>query len=149
MAESTFNNLLSLLYIQELKEQYIEGGPTEVAITEVDVLHRRFVCSEALAVEHRTLRGIKCVLFSLLYSTLLYSTLLYSTLLDSTRLSALRPFPSLCICFSAVVPPRTGQSRQMHRLRHWLLRFILDYLSSYGLQAPSAGVGHGAVRGLD
>lgn len=64
MTESLFNNLLSLLYIQELKEQYIEGGPTEVAITEVDVFHRRFVCSEALALEHRTLRGIKCVLFA-------------------------------------------------------------------------------------
>ncbi len=99
MAESTFNNLLSLLYIQELKEQYIEGGPTEVAITEVDVLHRRFVCSEALAVEHRTLRGIKCVLFSLLYSTLLYSTLLYSTLLYSTLLDSLRFVRSL-LCAS-------------------------------------------------
>lgn len=45
---------------QELREKYVDGGATEVAITEVDVFHRRFVCSEALAAEHVTMRGIKC-----------------------------------------------------------------------------------------
>ena len=36
------------------------GRATEVSITEVDAYNRRFLCSEALALEHTAIRSLQC-----------------------------------------------------------------------------------------
>lgn len=46
--------------VQELEEKYCSGNSTDVAITEVDEHNRRFLCSQALAAEHKGLRALRC-----------------------------------------------------------------------------------------
>ncbi len=46
--------------VQELEEKYCSGNSTDVAVTEVDEHNRRFLCSQALAAEHKGLRALRC-----------------------------------------------------------------------------------------